>query len=233
VEVTTQAGAGHAGCRTRQGRDWNRDHPLGPASPQGAPHRPFCVWLFKSFEEIFFFEHERRNGFQVEGGLRGGKMNVNRNYYEMQLEGHPLAPAEVDVTNRQLDRFRELVRRGKGRRDFDDDCSYEVRARSAGADVHATANGDNTPLLLARSRPAACARACSHTCAPSCARLRAWLTAFSRLQGSFSGGELNGHGVYTFNDGSTYDGMHALVCGCSACVALRRADGTLCSWFAK
>jgi len=60
-------------------------------------------------------------------------MNVNRNYSEMQLEGHPLAPAEVDVTNRQLDRFRELVRRGKGRREFDDDCSYEVRARSARA----------------------------------------------------------------------------------------------------
>jgi hypothetical protein len=41
-------------------------------------------------------------------------MNVNRNYYEMQLEGHPLAPKEVEVTDRQLDRFRELVRRGKG-----------------------------------------------------------------------------------------------------------------------
>lgn len=53
-------------------------------------------------------------------------MNVNRNYYEMQLEGHPLAPAEVEVSDRQLDRFRELVRRGKGRRDFDDDCFYEV-----------------------------------------------------------------------------------------------------------
>jgi hypothetical protein len=143
------------------------------------------------------------------------KMNVNRNYYEMQLEGHPLAPAEVDVTNRQLDRFRELVRRGKGRRDFDDDCSYEVRARSA------------------RGRTAACARACSHACVPSCARLRAWLTAIARLQGAFSGGELNGHGVYTFNDGSTYDGMHAIVCGCSACVALRCADGILCNWFAK
>lgn len=36
--------------------------------------------------------------------------------------------------------------------------------------------------------------------------------------------------MYTFNDGSTYDGMHAIVCGCSACVALRCADGTLCSW---
>ena len=53
-------------------------------------------------------------------------MNVNRNYYEMQLEGHPLAPAEVEVSDRQLDRFREIVRRGKGRRDFDDDCHYEV-----------------------------------------------------------------------------------------------------------
>lgn len=62
---------------------------------------------------------------QREGG-RVGKMNVNRNYYEMQLEGHPLAPAEVEVSDRQLDRFRELVRRGKGRRDFDDDCFYEV-----------------------------------------------------------------------------------------------------------
>ena len=41
-------------------------------------------------------------------------MNVNRNYYEMQLEGHPLAPKEVEVTDQQLDRFRELVRRGKG-----------------------------------------------------------------------------------------------------------------------
>ena len=36
-------------------------------------------------------------------------MNVNRNYYEMQVEGHPLAPKEVDVTERQLGRFRELV----------------------------------------------------------------------------------------------------------------------------
>jgi hypothetical protein len=158
-----------------------------------------------------------RNGFHtvVVGWRQNGKMNVNRNYYEMQLEGHPLAPAEVDVTNRQLDRFRELVRRGKGRRDFDDDCSYEVRARSA------------------RGRTAACARACSHACAPSCARLRVWLMAIARLQGAFSGGELNGHGMYTFNDGSTYDGMHAIVCGCSACVALQCADGTLCSWFAK
>lgn len=53
-------------------------------------------------------------------------MNVNRNYYEMQLEEHPLAPAEVAVSDRQLDRFREIVRRGKGRREFDDDCHYEV-----------------------------------------------------------------------------------------------------------
>ena len=41
---------------------------LRPRAPRIAP---FCVWLFKSFDEIFFFEHERRNGFQVEGGLRG------------------------------------------------------------------------------------------------------------------------------------------------------------------
>jgi len=59
-------------------------------------------------------------------------MNVNQNYYEMQLEGHPLAPAEVEVSDRQLDRFRELVRRGKGRRDFDDDCFYEVCLRALG-----------------------------------------------------------------------------------------------------
>ena len=57
-------------------------------------------------------------------------MNVNRNYYEMQLEAHPLAPKEVDVSDRQLGRFRELVRRGSGRRDFDDDCYYEVRIAS-------------------------------------------------------------------------------------------------------
>ena len=57
--------------------------------------------------------------------VRSCTMNVNRNYYEMQVEGHPLAPKEVDVTERQLGRFRELVRRGQGRRDFDDDCYYE------------------------------------------------------------------------------------------------------------
>jgi len=34
---------------------------------------------------------------------------------------------QVDVSDRQLDRFRELVRRGKGKREFDDDCVYEVR----------------------------------------------------------------------------------------------------------
>ena len=47
---------------------------------------------------------------------------------------------------RQLDRFRELVRRGKGRRDFDDDCSYEVRARSAGADAHRHRTGGQRGL---------------------------------------------------------------------------------------
>ena len=52
-------------------------------------------------------------------------MNTNRNYYDMQLEGHPLAPPDVEVTDREINRFVELVRRGKGVRDFDDDCKYE------------------------------------------------------------------------------------------------------------
>ncbi|EKX31908.1 hypothetical protein GUITHDRAFT_91126 [Guillardia theta CCMP2712] len=51
-------------------------------------------------------------------------MNVHRNYYQMQLEKHPLAPKEVEVSERQLSRYRAQVRRGQGSCDFDDHCSY-------------------------------------------------------------------------------------------------------------
>ena len=42
-------------------------------------------------------------------------MNNARNYYQMQLETHPLAPPEVGVSDQELSRFRELVRRGQVR----------------------------------------------------------------------------------------------------------------------
>ena len=32
------------------------------------------------------------------------KMNTNRNYYDMQLEGHPLAPPDVEVSDREINR---------------------------------------------------------------------------------------------------------------------------------
>lgn len=106
----------------------------------------------------------------------------------MQLEGHPLAPAEVEVSDRQLDRFRELVRRGKGRRDFDDDCFYEVWR-----------------FVCVRAPSYACIL-CIWVISETCARTARMKLGFL-FQGAFSGGELNGHGLYTFNDGSTYSGI--------------------------
>jgi hypothetical protein len=35
-----------------------------------------------------------------------GKMNANRNYYDMQLEHHPLAPGEVEISDKDLSRSR-------------------------------------------------------------------------------------------------------------------------------
>jgi hypothetical protein len=61
-------------------------------------------------------------------------MNDSRNYYQMQLEGHPLAPPAVVVGEEELARFRELVRRGQGKRDFGDGCKYVGEFR--GGDLH-------------------------------------------------------------------------------------------------
>lgn len=77
-------------------------------------------------------------------------------------------------------RFRETVRRGSGRRAFDDDCHYV---------------GEGYSLLLLATEGLVFHRARSLTCN---------IMADSKLfSGEFKGGELHGKGSYTFNDGST------------------------------
>uniref|UniRef100_A0A7S0HUR4 MORN repeat-containing protein 5 n=1 Tax=Hanusia phi TaxID=3032 RepID=A0A7S0HUR4_9CRYP len=122
-------------------------------------------------------------------------MNVHRNYYQMQLEKHPLAPKEVEVSDRQLSRYRAQVRRGHGSCDFDDHCSY------AGEFENGELNGKGVYSFNDGSRyEGEFKNGLMH------GQGVYTVAGGHRFEGSYREGKRDGHGVVVYANGIRYDG---------------------------